>query len=145
MTNRLQKSLPDVDHGRLEQISERFDLAFIVLFGSAAAGRMTPESDLDVAVWMRQWKEDGSAVAEWYLTLVGELSEAIPHGEGLDVVVLNGAPSLLQFQVARHGVLLCERIPWAWLRFKSYAARRYDDDSVFREARWEHLKRRYLP
>jgi predicted nucleotidyltransferase len=145
LTSPLQKALPDADYAQLRHISERLDLAFITVFGSAVSGTMTRESDLDMAVSMRQWKGDGSAAAQWYLTLVGELSEAIPHGEGLDVVVLNTAPSLLQFQVASHGILLYERIPHAWLRFRSYAARRYDDDSVFRKAQWEYLKRRYLP
>ncbi|MBM4080730.1 MAG: nucleotidyltransferase domain-containing protein, partial [Planctomycetes bacterium] len=107
----------------LKDIAERFGAAFIALFGSAAKGTMTKESDADVAVMADELAEDEDALADWTIALTSALAEAIPHGEGVDVVVLNRAPSLLQFQVARHGILLHERRPNAWLRFKSYAAR----------------------
>ncbi|MBM4045478.1 MAG: nucleotidyltransferase domain-containing protein [Planctomycetes bacterium] len=126
----------------LKDIAERFGAAFIALFGSAAKGTMTKESDADVAVMADELPEDEDALAEWTIALTSALAEAIPHGEGVDVVVLNRAPSLLQFQVARHGILLHERRPNAWLRFKSYAARRYDDDAQFRRSQWEYLQKR---
>ena len=142
-TERMHVPVP-VDEAALREVAERFGLAFVALFGSAAKGRMIRESDADIAVWAEPLPEDEGARADWTIDLSTALAEAIPHGEGIDLVVLNRAPSLLQFQVARHGIPLEERVPGSWSRFKSYAARRYDDDARFRRAQREYLRRRYV-
>ncbi len=132
-----------VDREKLRQVAEEFGLAFVVLFGSLAKGREREDSDADVAVLAERLPEDEGELAEWTTALCEALSEAIPHGEGLDLVLLNRAESLLQFQVALHGILLYERIAGAWPKFKSYAARRYDDDAEFRRRLKEYFERRY--
>lgn len=132
-----------VNEMALREIAERFKLAFIALFGSGAKGRLMKESDLDTAVWAEQLPDDESDLADWAMALAEELADAIPHGEGLDLVVLNRAESLLMFQVARHGIVLYERVTGAWRQFKSYAARRYDDDAKFRRRLSAYLQRRY--
>ena len=134
-----------IDHEQLPRIAEEFGLRFIALFGSAAKGRMTGESDLDLAVWADPLPESDDERAEWRMGLDAALSRAVPHGGGVDVVVLNRVRSLLQFEVARYGVVLHERTAGAWSRFKSYAARRYDDDAPFRERVHEYLMRAYAP
>lgn len=134
-----------MDHEALRGVACRFDLSFVALFGSAARGRLTHQSDVDVAVWAAHRIRDESALADWTLALGEALHEAIPHGEGVDFVVLNRAPSLLQFQVARYGILLYERVPGSWSRFKSYAARRYDDDAGLRRRQWEYLRKVLTP
>jgi predicted nucleotidyltransferase len=133
-----------VNESALREIAEQFGLSLIVLFGSAAKGRMNKESDVDIAVWAEMLVDDEDVLADWTIALGSSLAEAIPNGEGVDLVVLNKVTSLLQFQVARHGVLLYERVPNSWRRFKSYAARRYDDDAKFRRCQWEYLQRHYL-
>jgi predicted nucleotidyltransferase len=132
-----------VDEAEVRRISAEFGLAFVALFGSAAKGRMTAASDADIAVWADPLVRDEDTLADWTIDLGTALSDAIPHGEGIDLVVLNRASSLLQFQVARHGIVLYERVPNAWLRFKSYAARRWDDDAPLRKRQREYLQRRY--
>lgn len=138
-----QLPLP-VNETALRQITQQFGLAFITLFGSIAKGHMTKESDADIAVWAEKLPDDESQLADWVMALADALADAIPHGEGIDLVVLNRAESLLQFQVARCGILLYERVSGSWRRFQSYAARRYDDDAKFRRLQWEYLRRRYL-
>ena len=140
-----------VNKSSLTEIAERFGLSFIVLFGSAAKGRMNKESDADIAVWAEEeatfglrLTDDEETLTDWTIALGSSLAEIIPNGEGIDLVVLNRVASLLQFQVARRGVLLYERVPNSWRCFKSYAARRYDDDAKFRRWQWEYLRRCYL-
>ncbi|MBM3238655.1 nucleotidyltransferase domain-containing protein [Candidatus Poribacteria bacterium] len=133
-----------VNKSALREIAEQFGLSFIVLFGSVAKGRMNKESDVDIAVWVELLTDDEESLADWTIALGSSLAETIPNGEGIDLVVLNRVASLLQFQVARHGVLLYERVPNSWRCFKSYAARRYDDDARFRRWQWEYLRRCYL-
>lgn len=93
------------------------DVTLVVLFGSVVRGSARKDSDADIGVsgggfW--QQLELGSALA-------GALGRE-PH-----VVDLTPAPELLAYEVARHGVPLYEREPFAWATFQARAAARYFD------------------
>lgn len=74
------------------------------LFGSYAAGRQTPLSDIDLAVLL-----DNSVEQERYLDnrlrLMGELS-TILGTDAVELVVLNESPPGLAYRVIRDGELL---------------------------------------
>lgn len=137
-----QVCLP-VDWEKLRQVVEKFGLKFVALFGSLVKGCGKGDSDADIAVWAEHLPKEEGDLANWEMRLYEALSEAIPHGEGIDLVVLNRVESMLLFQVAKHGVLLYERYPGSWLKFKSYASRRYDDEAKFRRRLREYLRERY--
>ena len=109
-----------------QQVLARFcrtqRVAFAVLFGSAARGRATAHSDVDLAFWVEGTRLDGRE-----LDLTNALM-ALLHRNDVDVVVLNHANPLLQWQVASSGSsLLYERRPGTFQRFQLTAFKRHHD------------------
>jgi len=84
-----------------------------VLFGSAARGRETARSDVDVGVLLAE----GNADALWDIETA--LGEALRRQ--IDLIDLRRAPPLLRLEIARDGVVLVEREPGSWTRFKARA------------------------
>jgi predicted nucleotidyltransferase/uncharacterized protein YutE (UPF0331/DUF86 family) len=93
-------------------LSESSDIIAAFLFGSAAAGRLTAESDIDVAVYFSPALrandqalldlEEESARYPQEDALWGSLEEAL--GRPVDLVVLNRAPATLAAAVVLNGV-----------------------------------------
>jgi predicted nucleotidyltransferase len=106
-------------------------LDLVVLFGSAAAGRARPDSDVDVAVLC-----DGSADHDrLFMALAPALESA-----RVDLVDLRRAGPILAFEVARSGQVLFERSPGTFRRFQSLASRRYADTKKLRDAQRRALQ-----
>lgn len=103
-------------------------VAFATLFGSAASGRTTAHSDLDLAFWL-----DGKRMEGRELGLTNGLMQLLRRND-VDVVVLNHASPLLQWQVASTGALLYERRPGFFRRFQLLAFKRHHDSG--RIYRW---------
>jgi predicted nucleotidyltransferase len=88
------------------------DLELLVLFGSAARGRMRETSDIDVAI-----RCDAAADLDaLFMALAPRLKSS-----RVDLVDLRRAGPLLAFEVARSGHLLLERSPGAFRTFQSLA------------------------
>jgi predicted nucleotidyltransferase len=83
-----------------------------ILFGSAAAGRLHPESDLDLALL---FADDGVPDAFAALDLRAALEQRA--GRDVDLIVLNRAPTILAFQAAKKGRLIVCRDPRAYQRY----------------------------
>ncbi len=84
-----------------------------VVFGSAARSRSTPEATW---IWRCASSPQTAATRREALVAAGRAARREIH-----LVELDAAPPLLGFQIARDGVLLVEREPWAWARFKAHA------------------------
>lgn len=96
------------------------DARFAVLFGSAAAGRLTAGSDLDVAVLY------GEPLASFELArLSGEVERLT--GRSCDVVDLLRAGPILKMQVVRHGRDLVVNDRTALARFRAEVPSEYFD------------------
>lgn len=107
---------------------KRERVAVAVLFGSAASKRTTVHSDLDLAFWI-----DGKRIEGRELDLTNGLMQLL-HRNDVDVVVLNHASPLLQWQVASTGTLLYERRSGLFQRFQLLAFKRHHDSG--RIYRW---------
>lgn len=83
-----------------------------VLFGSAARGKVSADSDLDVGVSLDQGID--------FSTTLGVMLERAA-GRPVDLVRLDEAPPLLRFEIARDGLVLVERAPDAWAEFRAHA------------------------
>jgi predicted nucleotidyltransferase len=132
---------PDYYSARSEAIAaiaQQEGLDLVVLFGSAAKGRLRPESDVDVAVRFTQ----GRPGFETEARVAGELHQALQPPRELDLVVLNGASPLLLANVAAEGIVLYAATSEVWPRFWLYARRRFEDTAKYRQRRWEALKER---
>src|ERR1051325_7044656 len=87
-------------------------LRLAVLFGSTARGRATRESDIDIGVSMQSG-----------LNIPASTQVALERvaGRPVSVTSLDDAPPLLRFEISRDGVVLIEREPDAWVRFRAKA------------------------
>ena len=107
--------------GRLRRAGARF--AF--LHGSRVTGAARPGSDVDVAAW---W---GHAAPELW-------NVALP--EGVDLLVLDGAPLELAGRVALHGELLFDDDPPARVHWQAQTRLVYLDEEE-RQRRLDHIYR----
>lgn len=84
-----------------------------VIFGSRGRDRGRAPRDLDVGVWLDDRAGDR----------LPELRVALERAAGrpVDLVLLDEAPPLLRFEIARGGRVLVEREPHAWAEFRAHA------------------------
>jgi uncharacterized protein YutE (UPF0331/DUF86 family)/predicted nucleotidyltransferase len=97
-------------------------VCLLVAFGSAVRNLRGPDSDLDLAVYMAT----ANTAPEALVRLEVALRPLFP-GERLDLVLLNKASPLLQFQVALHGAVLFEAAPGTFHAFQVLASKRHAD------------------
>jgi predicted nucleotidyltransferase len=113
---------PELSLDRLEAVLEAGPpLRFAMLFGSAAAGTTRAGSDVDIAIF----PDNPDLLLRDELALQTELARAC--GRDVDLVRLDQAPTLVRWQVVRHGQVLVERTPFAAARFIACAIAEYLD------------------
>lgn len=102
--------LPD----RLQQRAALWpEVQLAVLFGSRAKGRPRPGSDVDLGIHLDPYSP------ELRFKVEADLGRAA--GLPVDIVLLDEAPPLLRFEIARGGILVHEREPGLWTDFKARA------------------------
>jgi len=89
------------------------DVDLLVLFGSRAGTSARADSDIDLAIGLPNHSAEVRRAVEV------AFARAVPARA--DVVFLDGAPPQLRFEIARSGVLLCERTAGAWTRERARA------------------------
>ncbi|OQZ00787.1 MAG: hypothetical protein B6D35_05450 [Candidatus Brocadia sp. UTAMX2] len=100
-------------------------LRLVLLFGSAASGKMHKKSDIDLAFLFDKPAD--------ILTLTNRIIRLL-HTDHVDVVDLKRASPLLRYTSVKHGMLLYEREPGMFHEFYSLAFRRYVDTKKLRDA-----------
>jgi uncharacterized protein len=116
-------------------LDDRFGLDSLWLFGSAATGMATTDSDIDLAALFRR-RPSAIELLEAKEQLGSLLSRDV------DLVDLDRAPPVLVMQVLRHGRLLLDRQPARRMRVAASAPGRYEDLKIVRrEAERSLLKR----
>lgn len=111
------------------------DIQFAYLFGSAASGRMTPASDVDIAIFLEPSSDEFAAMLD-------VLAVASKHlgTDRLDVVVLNSAPLSLAGRVLVGRRVIVDRLPFARQRYESLLIREFADFRLFER---RHFARRH--
>lgn len=89
------------------------ELKLAVLFGSTARGQARPKSDVDLGILLDPYSP------ELRFRVEAELGRAA--GRPVDVILLDDAPPLLRFEIAREGILLFQRDDHRWTDFKAKA------------------------
>src|SRR5262249_17171080 len=111
-----------LDLDTLACVCRRQAVCLLVAFGSAVRDLRRPDSDLDLSVWMTTANMAPPALVRLEVAL-----RPLFPGERLDLVFLNRASPLLQFQVALHGSVLFEAAPGAFHAFQVLASKRHAD------------------
>ncbi len=104
-----------------ERWCRRHRVRLAVVFGSTVTGRRTAHSDLDLAFWL-----EGKRIEGQELVLTNALMRDL-HRNDVDVVVLNHAAPLLQWQIVSTGRLVYERQPGQFHQLQVQAMKRYQD------------------
>jgi len=105
------------------------------LFGSHAKGRVGPLSDVDIAVLL-DGRLDKQERFDLRLKLINGVS-SILKTDKLDVVVMNDAPLLLNYNIIREGRVLDSKDEAERVRFENHVLSRYLDRRYYDE---RHVK-----
>ena len=95
------------------------------MFGSRAGGKPRPSSDTDLAILLDNGFARKDSLA-YKLELLRALKVVLGI-ENVDLVLLNEAPPLLKFQVAKHGKLLYRAENASDVSFRARAFMEYMD------------------
>ena len=113
------------------------DIIFAYLFGSFATGRIHPQSDVDVAVYLKE----GIDFLDKKLGLI-DLISGLTKKEWVDVVILNRANAFLVHSVLTTGKLLFSRDEGLRIEFEVKNVKEYLDYRYYLERHWKAMSRR---
>jgi hypothetical protein len=122
-------------------------VALAYLYGSAASGRATPLSDVDIALVMEEQEFDPAQRLELELKIEDQLVQACEIAE-LDVRFINQAPIMVRGEVVTNGILLYSRDEIFRVEFESSTRSEYFDfmpvAAMHQKATFERLLERGL-
>lgn len=101
------------------------NIVFAYLFGGLARERISPISDIDIAVYLK----DAENLLEVKLKILSLLSEALNTDE-TDLVILNSAPLPLRARIIQNKKVLVDKDPSLRYSFESLTLREYFDFSI---------------
>ena len=97
-------------------------IEFAYLFGSAGAGRTTPRSDIDLAIYVAE-----SADLHGVRLETSRVAARHLQTDAIDVVPLNTAPVALAGRVLTSRRVIVDRRPFVRHRYESHTARLFQD------------------
>ena len=104
-----------------KNILEKYEnIIFAYIFGSYVQGKVRADSDLDIAIYLRN-KMDVNE----YLEIKMRLSEACKRE--VDLIILNDATPLLKYQIYKNNILLFTRDKSIETRYKVKTLFEYSD------------------
>lgn len=114
-------------HSRLETLGAALEagcpaIVFAYLFGSAATGRLTRRSDIDLAIYVDERADALAAGLEAARVAALHLGT-----DAIDLVVLNTAPLALAGRILAGRRVLIDREPFRRHRYESLTARMFHD------------------
>ena len=123
------KSLPENIEELIPEaqgILERYpNIIFAYLFGGLAKGRISPVSDIDIAVYLANVDD----ILEVKLEILSLLSDTLNTDE-IDLVILNTAPLPLRARIIQNKKVLVDKDPALRYSFESLVLREYFDFSI---------------
>lgn len=115
---------------QIKALAEKYNIEFVVLFGSQATGRTHSKSDIDIAVISKNKLDIPH--------LMSEMSEIFKK-EDVQVVDLAKASPTLMYAVIKEGKALYENHQYAFVNWKLYAIKIWMDTKWLRDLRDKKL------
>lgn len=119
--------LPSDIHKRLYSLGNLFakdaNITFAYLFGGLLREKISPLSDVDIAVFLRAPKKLD------YISLIGNINDYL-HSDEVDLVILNTAPISLAGRILQNRKILIDKEPLQRHNFESLTLRKYFDFMV---------------
>lgn len=98
----MENTLKEINLLKIKQIGRKFDLRFLILYGSGAIGNLNDESDIDIAYFGKS-----NLSFKQHLKLSSDITDALGVGfRTLDLVDLKTTNQLLRYEVILRGKLL---------------------------------------
>lgn len=120
--------------------NKKIELAY--LFGSTAKDKLTPISDIDVAILINK-NVDKKSWRQLRIQLIGQIMDALLTND-VDLVILNDSPILLRYEVIKNGALLTCKSLEIKHRFFVQTTKEYCDTNRLREFHIAAAKQRAL-
>lgn len=118
----------------MDKLVIKFNIRMFYIFGSYATGKNDKNSDIDIAVLLR---EPYDHMLKLYL--LGELNTILKRDD-IDLVILNSANTVLKHQVIKYGRAVYEENLNAKVEFEVKALDEYMDMEPFRRRQAEIVK-----
>lgn len=108
----------------VEYLSREGPVIAVYLFGSMAKGNATVKSDIDLGILL---KEDFDFLADfdYKLRLMGKLRDIT--GKTVDIVFINRADPILQYQIRKYGKIIFESDRTRRIEYEVRARKNYFD------------------
>ena len=125
---RIENILP----GLRDFLAGKDNVLLSFVFGSATKGRLTEESDIDIAILFTE-KPSPSDILEF--------KDAFENISGIktDIVILNDASPIIRMQVLKNGVLLSKKDDHVYNEFFMRTVKEYDDLKYTRREEEENI------
>ncbi len=121
------------DQKAINKICKQYGINLLILHGSSITGRTTAESDIDVGIL-----GNSKNISEHRMDIISDFSKVF--GDRFDPVFLNGAESMITYNVGLKGIPLYEKQKGFFDDFKATAITRYMDAKKFRDLEKVYLK-----
>ncbi|HHT9129116.1 MAG TPA: type VII toxin-antitoxin system MntA family adenylyltransferase antitoxin [Candidatus Wujingus californicus] len=119
-----------------EYLNTHPKVVFAYLFGSIAKDKLSPLSDVDIAIYL----SEESDIAQEKMETLGKLMELLETDE-IDLIILNTASLPLAARIIENKVILVDKKPFLRHTFESLILREYFD---FSRKEMDILERRYI-
>ena len=113
-----------------DYLNLRENVVVAYIFGSFSTDRVGPESDIDIALLLRD-SVDSKEYGHIKLTITNDLIDILSF-ERVDVAILNIASPLFSYEVIKKGVLLFSRDETKRIEYTANAIMRYLDTIYLR-------------
>lgn len=119
------------------RLSQEEDIIFAYLFGSYAKGRPHKNSDIDVAVYLKEPVN----IFNRKIELIDLISE-ITKKNDVDLVILNQAKPFVVYSILKTGKLLFSKDEELRINFEGKNIKEYLDLTYYLNKYWEAMKKR---
>ncbi len=117
-----------------EVIAKKYNILFIIIYGSVARGDVKEDSDIDIALLGREKIPFKSLVA------INNDFIDVFNNDKIDIKSLHGVNPLFRYEVTKDGMLLCGgREDYA--RYKMYAFRSYCESKMLFDIKKQQTKK----
>lgn len=123
---------------KLKKLFAARNVVAAYLFGSYADGSATSTSDIDFAVLL---PVDNTSCSELYSGLITDIQQAIDT-ERFDLLLLNKASPLIQYEVVRSGKIIYARSIEELNDYETKARQKYLDTVYLRKVQNQYLQKR---
>lgn len=111
---------------QIKELSEKYGLKLVILFGSQVTGRTHKESDFDIA-----FTADKLMGLRETAEILFDFTKELKVGSNIELINLKNASPLLLKQIAMNSLIMYEKEPHLYNLFKIYAIKRYMEERKF--------------